>query len=557
MDPTKRTNDCFATSGQSLPPTMTSSKLMPATTNRTSFVVLTVLTFVRLISVSRRYQVESFAAGLSAQPGVNVPSRPASRLLSSEAQCSQRGTGGGDDHTRHDVFLFSLKWTPDDRISKDVRSLWKWKDSTLGDGRDFFVPKPKTLKKLQDHLLKYCTGLRECSILSNCARLEVLCTTSTARKSSSPCPSRSSNYTALEAPAAVACPPFEVQLLDDVSLCLASQMLYANSNAPSLWSQLLVPTQMDRPDAVLNLDCPPTDMCNDRDVLYDVQRELSKHWEIIRGPSDVLWHLCEVSAGMAARPRRPDRTTLFRPFSSRDAHILLQLKRTKEIVSVTRDIGWDKSGERHSAMDDNSLDRRQQTIPLLLEYALRAGKAARNPNVVPELILLREDTLLGGSAGLNSGTSTASLSSSSSSIRFKGIINGVIADRMTDLEKSRQVAAIARTKAIEPLVQECMGKILINTDQRGEAIANLRARALEMVLRSEQGGDDEVELLWLKQKLHEPTMELRNKGQLVSYNNTETFLDVIRDELEDFRRIRGRALPSDSVKQTEHNKAFR
>ncbi len=43
--------------------------------------------------------------------------------------------------------------------------------------------------------------------------------------------------------------------------------------------------------------------------------------------------MSKVAAGMAPRASRPDRPVLFRPFSSRDAHIMLQLKRTAEVDS--------------------------------------------------------------------------------------------------------------------------------------------------------------------------------------------------------------------------------
>ena len=36
---------------------------------------------------------------------------------------------------------------------------------------------------------------------------------------------------------------------------------------------------------------------------------------------------------MAGRPRRPERETIFRPFSSRDANSLLQLKCSKQVAT--------------------------------------------------------------------------------------------------------------------------------------------------------------------------------------------------------------------------------
>jgi hypothetical protein len=80
-------------------------------------------------------------------------------------------------------------------------------------------------------------------------------------------------------------------------------------------------------------------------------------------------HLCRVAAGIAPRPRRPDREIVFQPFSSRDSHIMLQLKRTLEI-----------------AQDATATSL---SIPILLRYALQAGKASRTEAKVPELQELR------------------------------------------------------------------------------------------------------------------------------------------------------------------------
>jgi hypothetical protein len=79
------------------------------------------------------------------------------------------------------IYLLSLKWPEDDasQISfsaqLSVRDIWKWKDRVLGDGRDFFVPKPRILQTLQEWIIQQTQPLvDECAILSNCARFEVL-----------------------------------------------------------------------------------------------------------------------------------------------------------------------------------------------------------------------------------------------------------------------------------------------------------------------------------------------------------------------------------------------
>ena len=48
-----------------------------------------------------------------------------------------------------------------------IRRLWEWKDNVLGDGRDYFVPRPNTLSAL-NQLLREQLQATECVVLSNC-----------------------------------------------------------------------------------------------------------------------------------------------------------------------------------------------------------------------------------------------------------------------------------------------------------------------------------------------------------------------------------------------------
>jgi hypothetical protein len=118
--------------------------------------------------------------GRSSPPSWRFPSAlrtTATRLTEDTSSAQQQQQYNA---TTQEVYLFSLQWNPDDCISKPVRDLWKWKDATLGDGRDFFVPKPKTIAALQDYIVMKASSsnnllLLECSVISNCARLEILC----------------------------------------------------------------------------------------------------------------------------------------------------------------------------------------------------------------------------------------------------------------------------------------------------------------------------------------------------------------------------------------------
>jgi len=121
-------------------------------------------------------------------------------------------------------------------------------------------------------------------------------------------------------------------------------------------------------------ECPSP--CRDVFLIEKLSREL-KH---VEGIANVTRHLCEVAIGIAARPSRPGREVLFRPFSSRDSHITLQIKRSKEVslhgicvyilfhlcVFVKLSVGGSRIG-------------------MLFDASLQAGKRARNPNILPEV----------------------------------------------------------------------------------------------------------------------------------------------------------------------------
>jgi hypothetical protein len=241
----------------------------------------------------------------------------------------------------YDVHLFSLKWsTLDDpaNFSKAVRDTWRWKDEVLGDGRDFFVPRPKTLHALQEYIVQNAAVefdsietnncLLECVVLSNCARFEIILLTND--KATTP--------------------------LEFLAGCLVAQ-IQSFENLP--FKQLQ--TSFDRPG---NIDGLAKVKEADPHRVYDLAEE--RHWNHLEGADNVCRHLCMIAAGMADRPSRPGRPVPFQPFSSRDAHILLQLKRTLENA------------------------RSAPRIALLLRYALIAGKTVRNPEKIEELQTLRQ-----------------------------------------------------------------------------------------------------------------------------------------------------------------------
>ena len=310
------------------------------------------------------------------------------------------------------VHLLSLQWTGENlAFSKPVKDVWRWKDSVLGDGRDFFVPKPKTLTALNRLLTTSCSSVEECSVVSNCARFEIIVW-------------GQENTTTIQ---------------EQVSHCLAAQVLsYQKRPFPILQDQL---SRLDSP-RLIDSDAV---FCNDEGIVNDI----ATHWTCLTGIEAVCHHLCLVAAGMAIRPNRPDKKVPFRPFASRDAHILLQLKRTPT------------EGSR---------------VKLLLDAALSSGKAARDPNQVPELKPLRD---------YGTGNSKYSIDPPAA---------------LTDA-----AAQAALRLAIEPTVQDCLERL--NAMSMSDVIARLRQET-ELLAQTDE------ETRWLRKELHQPTMDLRQGSEI-------------------------------------------
>jgi hypothetical protein len=387
--------------------------------------------------------------------------------------------------------------------SKPVRELWKWKDSVLGDGRDFFVPKPRTLVALQNYILDHCPSLSgqeesECVILSNCARFEIIVVCQTDNNQQLSVPSIATGNHTND-------PSFQVKLVEEISRCLLVQMNYysVKQQERSGWQDIFLfaaanPTMaVDRPQDILTMNAPGVSYY-DRDNQIDSSL-LLPYWDVWVGAESILPHLCRIAAGMAPRPRRPDRAVLFRPFSSRDAHILLQLKRTRDSCITKQNHVLEKKDGAHSG-------RQRRRLAVLLEYALRAGKAARNPKIVPELESLRTE--------YRASTSSSTISAKT-------------------LEQSVRVADITYSKAILPLIVEYLQKEHMSLRNVDREIAHFRNTCLAMIC-SEQEDDRR----WMNRRLHGLTLELRNQGRLISYTGVEECYQAIQEELKMFRRAK-------------------
>lgn len=81
---------------------------------------------------------------------------PVMASSSAVAAFSATSTISSPSSSKHTIHLISLP-PKDDKYKLPgealVRECWRWKDSTLGDGRDYFVPRPRALKAFQSLFL--------------------------------------------------------------------------------------------------------------------------------------------------------------------------------------------------------------------------------------------------------------------------------------------------------------------------------------------------------------------------------------------------------------------
>lgn len=422
-----------------------------------------------------------------------------------------------------------------------LRECWRWKDAILGNGRDYFVPRPNALRDFQSLfvgrriVVNELTGevsrvrslpssmggggmipllattkkretrippsmsndngtpsslvlrvehsfiVEECAALSNCARLDILLVlrseeecwqrrwwhdddvlnaTFVTRKRRSVDGTVATNDTATSTGAATAI----IAARYIVAYNLQRQVRSRQHARLATWLDLpggsiIADNHESMPNASLLLETAMTD---------DAWNEISifsHRLQSIEGAQSMSTHLSLIACGLLPRPNRPHREVIFRPYSSRDAHILLQLKRTVEVVSVlnvTVDGGGGGGGRRGRGR-----------IKTLLDGALHAGKAARNEHVVPEIRMLKEY----GSEGT------------------------------PPLALVRAVAEAAREQAVAVSVAACVSKLTAMETDTAKQISQLRRRVNEFVA-SVDNGDAGLQKVANK-LLHGPTMQLR------------------------------------------------
>ncbi|CAJ1380244.1 unnamed protein product [Effrenium voratum] len=289
------------------------------------------------------------------------------------------------------------------------RRCWTWKERVLGDGHDFFVPRQKTTAKLAKALLRE-EGLEEVAVLGNCKRLDIYVASERKRE----------------------------ELPEVLAAALCRQMAWHRTFAVGWLCQVL-----DVPEAVAE----PADCEKFRGQVAEEALRLLARLELRSGEESAAY-LCRVAAALEGRDKEK-----FDPCNAREAHIMLQLKRSLEAV------------DDH----DGPCGRR---LRLLLRMALEAGKAARSATL-PEL------------AGLGSKASR------------------------------RAAFEAAEVKVVKPQVAKCVAKL--RGLRHGRRVAALRARAAELLEAAELRAGSEAETRArrrVSRLLHAPSLALKAGRQV-------------------------------------------
>jgi len=204
----------------------------------------------------------------------------------------------------------------------------RWKDSTLGSGADFFVPRVTDVRKLAMLLRKKLDGLGSnnspsVGVLANCARFDVI-----VAYPHDP-------------------PPTVVEGVATVILSAAKQF--------------------DSKNRILFPGLSSTD---------DFETELStlmNEIKTVEGVEDVLRYLCLTAAGMNSPKNR-----VFNPYNSRDSHILLQLKRVIQASAASGDGSNYVHAMIKVALSAGKIARDDSLIPEIKKLKRYAGRFAES-----------------------------------------------------------------------------------------------------------------------------------------------------------------------------------
>lgn len=383
---------------------------------------------------------------------------------------AQKKAHEGDILTKETgIYLLSFPGLYNEIISKrnvHVQKLKNWKEYCLGDGGVYFDQRPRALKalnqclcrhlsvRLQEELEEKSDGRIESvevAVLSTCARFEVLIAVSMQ--------SKSSNNEIKDA---------TKNIVKDATINAIINQIQLQNRRLSYRIQKLLPFNlMDRPSRIIQVDEHKERKDHKNDV--SLKNVIADKFLVYNENDEAIKRMCLIAAGLQDRP-------IFRPFSSRDAHIMQQLKRTVEgTVSLKNN------------SEGNWTEAPSSTFcKIVFDASLQSGKAARSPMSLPILLDLKEQS------------------------------NG--ADGPPEL--SQKAAELAKSMAVFPIADNCISKL--KAMQSSSAI-----NEIQCIANSFQ--DEEARKL-AKQLAHLPTMELR-QGKSVDIDKVVMDMNAIADKI--------------------------
>jgi hypothetical protein len=174
----------------------------------------------------------------------------------------------------------------------------QWPDgvSVLGDGRDFFIPKPRTIRALQSYLSTHHDSgenwhqyvISECVVLSNCARFEILLLVNTNHYNITPNTSMVVNRKDCHTGNDRNRQQFTNDVVTGISSMLVRQVQSHHKNGNNVFSTATT-SLLDWPGAI---DPIASRTLHSLDDEYNVEakiRDVSKFWTVQSG--HVIWYI--------------------------------------------------------------------------------------------------------------------------------------------------------------------------------------------------------------------------------------------------------------------------
>ena len=301
---------------------------------------------------------------------LNAESQTISHIENVHQQSTSEYNDNGQS-SAHSLHLISLPPTNDTFALQGeslVRECWRWKDAALGDGRDYFVPRPKALKAFQSlfvgmEITVVCDGeegvesiievvlkpptkevvevrlplltqgltvdsilthevehsspkggtfsqsflIEECAALSNCARLDVILVLKTITQQG-----EANNFAVcLQKMIAKTAARYVV------AYNLQKQIHAQRSKSKSLLERTGLSSWLDLDDGITKDQTTSASRITNKQCTE--MNQLGERLTSMEGAYEISNHLCLIAGGLAPRPSRPDREVIFRPYSSRDA----------------------------------------------------------------------------------------------------------------------------------------------------------------------------------------------------------------------------------------------